>query len=92
MESTSHDLSFNKAEIDLEDLILTATIAFAGKREEINQRMRSLYDLKEPDFRYEATRIKEDAKYLAISAETLYVLQEARNRKIIIIKKKSKVK
>jgi len=87
MENTKHDLSFNKAEIDLEDLILTATIAFAGKREEINQRIHRLYNLDTPDFCYEAGRIKEDAKYLTSSAETLYVLQEARKREIIVNKK-----
>ena len=86
MDETKHDLSAGEATLNLEDLITTASIAFASKREELNRRIHKLYNIESPDYKYEAHWAKEDAKYMAQAAETLYVLQESRHREIKIIK------
>ena len=88
MENTSHDLSHGESTLDLEDLIYTASTAFAAKREEIVQGIKKLYDLKTRDFVLESEWIRRNAIALVKSAETLYTLIESRKREITVRKRK----
>ena len=93
MYNTKHDLSYTEAKLDFQALVKTAEIAYVKAREEVSRRLHGLYEIeltKDNTGRYcEANRLKETAQHLAIAAETLSVLYEARTRKILKVINKS---
>ena len=94
MDRTENDLSFNKAELDYQAMLTTATVAYRGCLREIErhlQVMRSLH--KKVYLPYlSAQWLESEAKYLTIVAETMHTLQEGLSREELVIVNKPEVK
>jgi len=86
MDVTKNDLSYNEAKLDYRALLDTATIAFAHTRNEIERLVHRTHDLN-PHTNYAsvARQLLDEAKRMAVAAETMHTLQEGLTRENILI-------
>jgi len=94
MEVTKNDLSYNHTKLDFEALLQTAQLAYSSRLREISARVSKLsaYPSIGNTSRWlEAHWLAEDTKALAIIAETLSTLLEAKDREEIEIVNKPEV-
>jgi hypothetical protein len=94
MKVTKHDLSFNKADLSLPDLIRTTEIAVGMLTVSLNKHLADFGDLYrkggDVSIYLKAEHIVEDAKCLQQCAETLGVLRGAADRDEINVIKEVK--
>lgn len=102
MENTKNDLSYNEATLDFEALCSTTVFAFIKTRDELNKKLKGLYNLAyDKDNKslifdipcwMEANNIKQLGEQLVIITDTAYTLYEARKRQNLNITNKKEVK
>ena len=80
-----HDLSYQKTTLNFDRLLKVANIATSYSKQACERSLRELQVASVRDMKYAAKRLAECSVDLACATDTLYVLQEARDRNELII-------